>query len=71
MELYNCCNGQWNIYVEERLLNAEELGKFLEYSALFLSNVGNYYVSPLFDTIEILRADHFSGLWRPEIHARR
>lgn len=49
-ELYQCCNGNWNLFVDRGLLgsNTSEMGEslqqFLWYAATFLSNMGNYFV---------------------------
>ena len=45
LELYTSCSGNWGRLIEENDLSAEECDAFLNYSATFLSNIGNYYVS--------------------------
>ncbi|KAK0668452.1 dipeptidyl-peptidase III [Cercophora samala] len=42
MELYKQSNGDWNALAARAGVGAEDLGKFLDYAAMFLSNVGNY-----------------------------
>lgn len=44
MDLYDACKGQWAILVDECGITPEELASFLEYSATFLCNLGNFYV---------------------------
>lgn len=43
--LHNPCNGRWVNWVSEGVVTEQELPAFLEYVALFLSNIGNYLVS--------------------------
>lgn len=45
IELYQSCSGQWTVFVDEGCVSQEELSAFLDYAALFLSNLGNYFVS--------------------------
>jgi dipeptidyl-peptidase-3 len=47
MELYRCCNGRWNELICDiyDIPDAsEQLGCFRAYAAVFLTNVGNYFV---------------------------
>jgi len=44
IELHKSCDGQWTRFVESGAVNEGELAAFLDYSALFLSNMGNYFV---------------------------
>ncbi|KAK6507658.1 hypothetical protein TWF481_006083 [Arthrobotrys musiformis] len=43
MSMYQACDGQWKDLIERCEIGAEELHAFLEYAALFLCNLGNYY----------------------------
>lgn len=45
MDLYHACDGEWNTLVEQCSITSEELASFLEYAAMFLCNLGNFYVS--------------------------
>ena len=45
LELYAACDGNWDRLVHETKISDQEVNKFLDYAAAFLSNVGNYYVS--------------------------
>lgn len=45
IELYRSCSGQWSTFVDEGKGSKEELSAFLEYAALFLSNLGKYFAS--------------------------
>lgn len=50
MELHKSCHGNWYTLLGEGADTDEakhELRRFLEYAALFLSNMGNYYVCSL------------------------
>jgi len=42
ISLYKSCNGDWNALKTKAGISDEELQYFLEYSAMFLSNSGNY-----------------------------
>lgn len=47
IELHTSCDGDWPKLLGESGDSheaREELGRFMEYAALFLSNMGNYYV---------------------------
>jgi hypothetical protein len=44
MELHSSCAGDWGTLVTEGCLSQEDCDAFLDYSATFLSNIGNYYV---------------------------
>lgn len=43
MEVYDRVQGQWQNLVICLYASAEEVKAFVEYAALFLSNLGNYY----------------------------
>jgi dipeptidyl-peptidase-3 len=47
LELYGSCSGDWKLLVEENGITSHECDAFLNYAAIFLSNIGNYYVSLL------------------------
>lgn len=48
IELYRSCSGRWTVFVDEGRVSKEELSAFLDYAALFLSNLGNYFVSNVY-----------------------
>jgi hypothetical protein len=39
------CAGDWESYVNDHHLTRHELAAFLDFCGLFLTNIGNYYVS--------------------------
>ncbi|KAL7929496.1 peptidase family M49 domain-containing protein [Trichoderma chlorosporum] len=43
MNLYHACDGKWDTLVEQCHITREELASFLEYAAIFLCNLGNFY----------------------------
>jgi hypothetical protein len=45
MDLYQACGGKWDTLVTQCNITSEELASFLEYAAMFLCNLGNFYVS--------------------------
>jgi hypothetical protein len=45
LELHKACGGQWNKLVDQCGVKPDELDTFLEFSGLFLSNIGNYFAS--------------------------
>ncbi|KAL2810454.1 dipeptidyl peptidase III [Aspergillus granulosus] len=45
MALYRSCRGDWNQLAINSNVSREELQRFLDYAALFLSNIGNYFGS--------------------------
>jgi dipeptidyl-peptidase-3 len=45
MDLYHACGGKWDTLVTQCNITSEELASFLEYAAMFLCNLGNFYVS--------------------------
>lgn len=45
LELHKACGGQWNKLVDRYEVQPDELDNFLEFSGLFLSNMGNYFAS--------------------------
>ncbi|KAL4862710.1 hypothetical protein BDV12DRAFT_190221 [Aspergillus spectabilis] len=45
LALYRSCKGDWERIATEANIEAEELSKFLDYAALFLSSIGNYFGS--------------------------
>lgn len=44
MDLYHACGGKWEILVAQCNITCGELASFLEYAAMFLCNLGNFYV---------------------------
>lgn len=45
MELYRVCSGgDWEKLASKADVSINELRQFLEYAAIFLGNIGNYYV---------------------------
>lgn len=44
LELYRCCGGDWSQLQSRTSLSEAALKKFINYSATFLANIGNYYV---------------------------
>ncbi|KAL3460231.1 peptidase family M49-domain-containing protein [Aspergillus heterothallicus] len=45
LELYHACDGKWETLIARCDITKEELDSFLEYAAVFLCNLGNFYVS--------------------------
>ena len=45
LALYEACGGQWKKLVDQCGVQIDELDRFLEFSGLFLSNLGNFFVS--------------------------
>lgn len=45
LELHKACEGQWTKLVDQHGVSPDDLGIFLEFSAMFLSNLGNYFAS--------------------------
>lgn len=45
MALYHDCDGDWERLAEETQVESHEVHKFTNYAAMFLSNIGNYFVS--------------------------
>ena len=45
VDLYHACGGKWDILVAQCNITFEELTSFVEYAAMFLCNLGNFYVS--------------------------
>lgn len=45
MALYHSCDGQWEQLARRAQVDMAEVEKFLDYAAVFLSNIGNYFVS--------------------------
>ena len=44
LELYAACSGNWQLLAQEIGVSDQEIDKFLDYAATFLSNLGNYHV---------------------------
>jgi dipeptidyl-peptidase-3 len=45
MALHRSCDGQWEQLATSAQVDMAEVEKFLNYAAVFLSNIGNYFVS--------------------------
>ncbi|KAI1830109.1 hypothetical protein DTO013E5_7643 [Penicillium roqueforti] len=43
MDLYHACDGKWDTLATQCNVTSEELEEFLEYAAMFLCNLGNFY----------------------------
>ncbi|KAF2811393.1 peptidase M49, dipeptidyl-peptidase III [Mytilinidion resinicola] len=43
MDLHHACGGKWDTLVTQCKITSEELASFLEYAAMFLCNLGNFY----------------------------
>lgn len=45
IELYSLCQGNWDSLTSRTGVSPAKMELFLEYAAVFLGNIGNYYVS--------------------------
>lgn len=45
LEIYKSCEGNWPELASRVGIEIEELRRFLDYAAVFLGNIGNYFVS--------------------------
>jgi dipeptidyl-peptidase-3 len=45
LEIYKLCEGNWPELASGVGIEIEELRRFLDYAAVFLGNIGNYFVS--------------------------
>ncbi|KAF2280327.1 dipeptidyl peptidase III [Westerdykella ornata] len=45
LKLYESCSGDWNVLVVEGYISRRDCDAFLDYAAVFLSNLGNYHGS--------------------------
>jgi dipeptidyl-peptidase-3 len=45
LEIYKSCEGNWPELASGVGIEIEELRRFLDYAAVFLGNIGNYFVS--------------------------
>ncbi|KAH9219625.1 peptidase family M49-domain-containing protein [Leptodontidium sp. 2 PMI_412] len=43
LNIHQACRGDWNKLIEQGSMTSNDLKAFLEYSALFLCNLGNFY----------------------------
>ncbi|KAI4133218.1 MAG: hypothetical protein LQ347_002250, partial [Umbilicaria vellea] len=43
MDLYHACDGKWDTLIAQCNITSEELVSFLEFAAMFLCNLGNFY----------------------------
>lgn len=44
LEIYKSCEGNWQELASHVGIEYEELRRFLDYAAVFLGNIGNYFV---------------------------
>ena len=44
VQLYHACSGNWKQLCVDLEVSDNDLTKFLEFAAVFLGNVGNFYV---------------------------
>lgn len=44
VQLYHACSGNWEQLCVEIGLSDNELAEFLDFAAVFLGNIGNFYV---------------------------
>ena len=44
LEAYRSCDGDWSKLASQANVSQDSLTGFLEYAAVFLANIGNYYV---------------------------
>lgn len=49
LELYRCCEGDWSQLQSRASVSEAALRNFIDYSATFLANIGNYYVGRYLD----------------------
>ncbi|KAJ6084950.1 hypothetical protein N7499_004579 [Penicillium canescens] len=62
--LHKSCNGRWIDWVTKGAVTEQELSAFLEYAALFLSNIGNYFADGGKKIIPNISADAIGRLAR-------
>lgn len=55
MSLYRHCEGDWEALAQRTHVDLDELEKFLDYCALLLSNIGNYFVRNLCLVLTVLQ----------------
>jgi dipeptidyl-peptidase-3 len=53
LELHKGCNGQWDKLLDSSVTQ-EHLNAWLEFAGMFLSSLGNYYVSTKFSALTCL-----------------
>lgn len=63
MALHNSCDGDWESLAIRANLGIGEVQLFLDYAAVFLSNLGNYYVSLEMNSLSMLNVDFRVGIW--------
>lgn len=63
LELHTACKGRWNVFYDMGI-QQEDLDEWLEFSGLFLSHLGNYFVS-------LYPSYHFPRREAPGINAAR
>ena len=45
--MHHACSGNWEKLATKTHVDSDEIEEFLNYAAMFLSNVGNYFVSEM------------------------
>lgn len=48
MAMYRSCDGDWEKLATDTQVDSDEIHNFVNYAAMFLSNIGNYFVSDNF-----------------------
>jgi hypothetical protein len=70
LELYRSCGGNWLDLAFRTGLAIGQLKRFLDYAAVFLGNIGNYFVSYNLLCIDFHSDLNFSylGSWRSKVY---
>lgn len=55
MALYHSCQGDWEVLARQANVDFGDVRLFLDYAAIFLSNIGNYYVRVIVNTVEHIK----------------
>ncbi len=63
MALYSSCDGNWERLATLANLDFFDVQLFLDYAAIFLSNMGNYYVRFAIASSDISKVNFSAGLW--------
>lgn len=58
--LHRHCHGDWQNLAMTARIDLNELEGFLDYCAIFLSNIGNYFVRTLFSISAIVRLSNYA-----------
>lgn len=72
IELHRACNGRWDDFLNLGI-GQEELNTWLDFAGMFLSSLGNYFVSiwcslQLLVTVQVANTE--TGRWRPQGNSR-